>query len=63
MPVLEYASWQKFKNVLLKAQIACANSGQDPADHFTGASKMVAVGLDAKREIEELPLSWYAEVE
>jgi hypothetical protein len=60
MPVLDYVSWQKFKPVLLKAQIACENSGHDPSDHFTGASKMVAIGSDAKREVEDMHLSRYA---
>ena len=60
MPVLEYVSWQKFKNVLLKAQIACENSGHDPTDHFIHAVKMVAIGSDAKREVEDMHLSRYA---
>ncbi len=60
MPLLEYASWQKFKNVLLKAQIACENSGHDTADHFIHAVKMVMIGSDAKREVEDRHLSRYA---
>ncbi len=60
MPILEYTKWQNFKTVLLKAQIACENSGNDPADHFTDASKMVAIGSDAKREVEDMHLSRYA---
>jgi len=60
MPILEYTKWQNFKTVLLKAQIACDNSGNDPADHFTDASKMVAIGSDAKREVEDMHLSRYA---
>jgi DNA-damage-inducible protein D len=60
MPVLEYASWQKFKSVLIKAQIACENSGYDPGDHFIHAVKMVPIGSDAKREIEDMHLSRYA---
>ena len=60
MPLLEYASWQKFKNVLLKAQIACENSGYDTADHFIQAVKMVMIGSDTKREVEDLHLSRYA---
>src|SRR5260221_9410128 len=60
MPVLEYQSWQKFKNVLLKAQIACENSGQDVDNHFIHASKMVPIGSDAKREVEDMHLSRYA---
>lgn len=60
MPTLEYVSWQKFKNVLIKAQIACENSGLDPGDHFIQAVKMVAIGSDAKREVEDMHLSRYA---
>ncbi|HLY29235.1 MAG TPA: DNA damage-inducible protein D, partial [Aggregatilineales bacterium] len=60
MPILEYASWQKFSNVLLKAQIACENSGHNPSDHFIHAVKMVAIGSDAKREVEDMHLSRYA---
>lgn len=60
MPTLEYVSWQKFKNVLIKAQIACENSGFDPGNHFIQAVKMVAIGSDAKREVEDIHLSRYA---
>ena len=57
MPVLEYTKRQNFKTVLIKAQIACENSGHDPEDRFTGASKMVAIGSDPKREVEDMHLS------
>lgn len=60
MPVLEYTNWRNFKGVLIKAQIACENSGNDPGDHFIGAIKMVAIGSDAKREVEDMHLSRYA---
>jgi DNA-damage-inducible protein D len=60
MPVLEYTNWRNFNGVILKAQIACENSGNDPADHFVGAIKMVAIGSDAKREVEDMHLSRYA---
>ena len=59
MPIFENVKWQNFKTVLLKAQIACENSGNDPADHFIDASKMVAIGSDAKREVEDMHLSRY----
>ncbi len=58
--VLEYTNWRNFKSVLLKAQIACENSGHDPTDHFVGAIKMVAIGSDARREVEDMHLSRYA---
>jgi DNA-damage-inducible protein D len=60
MPILEYSTWQKFKSVLLKAQIACENSGYDPGDHFIRAIVMVSLGKDAKREVEDMHLSRYA---
>ncbi len=60
MLVLEYTNWRNFKAVLLKAQIACENSGHDPTDHFVGAIKMVAIGSEAKREVEDMHLSRYA---
>lgn len=60
MPVLEYTNWRNFKSVLLKAQIACETSGNDPTNHFVGAIKMVAIGSDAKREVEDMHLSRYA---
>lgn len=59
MPILEYRKWQNFKTVLLKAQIACENSGNDPANHFTDASKMVTIGSDARPEVEDMHLSRY----
>lgn len=58
--VLEYTNWRNFKSVLLKAQNACENSGHDPTDHFVGAIKMVAIGSDARREVEDMHLSRYA---
>lgn len=60
MPILEYTNWRNFKGVLIRAQISCENSGIDPSDHFDSAIKMVAVGSDAKREVEDMHLSRYA---
>jgi DNA-damage-inducible protein D len=60
MQIIEYANYHKFKSVLLKAQIACENSGYNPDDHFYSAVKMVTLGSDAKREVEDMHLSRYA---
>jgi DNA-damage-inducible protein D len=60
MPLLEYASWQWFKNVLLRAQIACETSGYDTDDHFIVAFKLVRIGSDAERRVEDMHLSRYA---
>jgi DNA-damage-inducible protein D len=60
MPVLDYIKWQNFKTVILKAQIACENSGNDPSNHFVSATTMIAVGSNTKREVEDYHLSRYA---
>lgn len=60
MPILEYEKWQNFKNALLKAQLACENSGHRVQDHFIARSKMVTIGSEAKRKVEDKHLSRYA---
>jgi DNA-damage-inducible protein D len=60
LEILQYANYTRFKPVLLKAQIACENSGHDPSDHFYNAIKMVEIGSNAKREVEDMHLSRYA---
>ena len=57
---LEYKRWDKFKNVINKAIIACQNSGNIVDNHFSQLGKMVALGSDASREIQDYKLSRYA---
>ena len=58
--VLGYNSWDKFQNVIEKAKIACENSGVKVADHFRQVGKMVQIGSEAMREIEDIILTRYA---
>jgi DNA-damage-inducible protein D len=60
MDVLGYAKWQRFREAIQRAVLACATSGQDPADHFTGTGKKVTIGSGAKRTVEDFHLSRYA---
>ena len=39
-PVLEYAQWRRFEEVIERARLACRNSGYDPEDHFADVGKM-----------------------
>ena len=58
--VLGYSKWDKFLSVIEKARQACANSGQETANHFLQTGKMVDIGSGAQREIEDIELSRYA---
>jgi DNA-damage-inducible protein D len=58
--VLQYPSYDKFRNVGKKAFEACKNSGQRPNDHFSRMGKMVAIGSGAQREMEDVRLTRYA---
>lgn len=57
---LDYLKWDKFLNVLNKAETACENSGQNPEDHFLRVEKMVQIGSGATRNIGDIQLSRYA---
>lgn len=57
---LEYKRWDKFFNVITKAQKACINSGNDVIDHFSHVGKMVPIGSNAERELDDYELSRYA---
>jgi DNA-damage-inducible protein D len=57
--VLGYTKWDKFLNAIQRAEVACENSGQDVADHFQEATKIVSLGKGAKREVEDVHMSRY----
>jgi hypothetical protein len=42
MFALGYTNWQKFKEVVKRAQESCKGSYQSTKDHFIGADKMIA---------------------
>ena len=57
MEVPSYAKWQRFRDAIQRAILACQNSGQDPTDHFTVTGTMVGIGSGARRKIEDFYLS------
>jgi DNA-damage-inducible protein D len=58
--VLEYSQWRNFLSVVEKAKEACVNSGFDVDDHFADVGKMVEIGSNTRREIDDIELSRYA---
>lgn len=59
-PLLEYQDWRNFMQVVNKARTACEQSGKRAEDHFGDATKMVAIGSGARRQVEDVRLSRYA---
>jgi DNA-damage-inducible protein D len=58
--VLEYARFDKFKQVIEQARVACESSGYEPSDHSSRVGTMLQIGSGAMREIEDFHLSRYA---
>lgn len=58
--ILGYSQWRNFKNVINKAQKSCEQAGEDIQNHFVEFSKMVEIGSNAQKEIEDLALTRYA---
>ena len=58
--ILGYVKWDKFVLVIAKAKEACINSGNSAEDHFLQLEKMVEIGSQANRKIQDYQLSRYA---
>ena len=58
--VLEYTEWRKFVGVIKKAINSCKTSNYVVFDHFVGTDKMVDIGSNTSRNIEDYKLSRYA---
>jgi DNA-damage-inducible protein D len=57
--VLGYSKWEKFKNAIERAEIACGNSGQSVEEHFLHTTRVSTFGRGGQREIEDMHMSRY----
>ena len=60
MPLLEYTLQQNFHRKIKIAIENCINSNSFISDHFIDTNKMVDIGSNTKREIQDYKLSRYA---
>lgn len=58
--LLDYTQWRNFEGVINKAKEACKKAAQNIEDHFADASKMVAIGSGAEKDIDDILLTRYA---
>jgi len=58
--VLDYKEWRNFELVIEKARKSCENSGFHSSEHFVEINKIVNLGSNAERKINDIILSRYA---
>lgn len=58
--LLGYSKWENFAKVIEKARESCKNADQNVIDHFPDVRKMVKIGSESEREIEDIILTRYA---
>ena len=58
--LLGYTKWENFEKVSKKAKDACSNAGEDVDNHFPDIKKMVAIGSETERAIDDIALTRYA---
>jgi DNA-damage-inducible protein D len=58
--LLGYSKWERFENVIQKAKDACKNAGEEISNHFPDVGKMVAIGSEAERVVNDIALTRYA---
>ncbi|MDE5811455.1 MAG: DNA damage-inducible protein D [Muribaculaceae bacterium] len=57
---LGYSQYRNFLPVIEKAKESCSNAGESASDHFADVRKMVPLGSNAERQIDDVMLTRYA---
>ena len=58
--ILEYSEWRNFYKIIEKAKNACEASGHVVQSEFVDVNKLVDVGANLQRSIQDIVLSRYA---
>lgn len=58
--ILGYSKWANFLNVIGKAKKACENADSSVSDDFADVGKIVTLGNNVQREVEDIALTRYA---
>lgn len=58
--LLGYSKWENFEKVIKKAKDACSNAGELIENHFPDIRKMVEIGSNTERAIDDIALTRYA---
>jgi DNA-damage-inducible protein D len=58
--LLGYSKWENFEKVIQKAKEACENAGEKIDNHFPDVRKMVEIGSNTERAVDDIALTRYA---
>lgn len=58
--LLGYSKWENFEKVIQKAKDACRNAGELIENHFPDVRKMVEIGSNTERSVDDNALTRYA---
>jgi len=58
--LLGYSKWENFEKVIQKAKDACKNAGELIENHFPDVRKMVEIGSNTERPLDDIALTRYA---
>ncbi|MBU2492650.1 MAG: DNA damage-inducible protein D [Bacteroidetes bacterium] len=58
--LLGYTEWRNFIKVINKAKTSCEAAGHKITDHFVDVNKLVEIGSDTLREIDDIMLTRFA---
>lgn len=59
MGILEYSKWGNFVKVINKAKLSLENTDIPTSDHFADVGKMVQIGGNSERQVDDIKLTRY----